>query len=111
MQIALAGTPLLVINRVHPLTYAIAKRFVKIPHVSLVNIIAGREVVKEFLQDEVVPEKLSAEILQILENTEYNQSICNGLNEVRELMGEKGCSAKVAHIASELSLFDQIRES
>ena len=111
LQIALTGTPLLVINRVHPLTYAIAKRFVKIPHVSLVNIIAGREVVKEFLQYEVVPEKLSAEILQILENTEYNQSICNGLNEVRELMGEKGCSAKVAHIASELSLFDQIRES
>lgn len=107
LQIALTGTPLLVINRVHPLTYAIAKRFVKIPHVSLVNIIAGREVVKEFLQDEVVPEKLSTEILQILENTEYNQKIRAGLAEVTELMGEKGCSEKVAWIASELSLADK----
>ena len=79
LQIALTGTPLLVINRVHPLTYAIGKRVVKIPHVSLVNIIAGREVVKEFLQNAVVPQKLYEEILQILENTDYNQKICDGL--------------------------------
>ncbi|PLX99381.1 MAG: lipid-A-disaccharide synthase [Desulfuromonas sp.] len=103
LQIALTGTPLLVINRVHPLTYAIGKRVVKIPHVSLVNIIAGREVVKEYLQDEVVPEHLYKEILQILENTDYNQRLCDGLREVRELMGDAGCSGKVARIASEMS--------
>lgn len=103
LQIALTGTPLLVINRVHPLTYAIGKRVIKIPHVSLVNIIAGREVVKEFLQNEVVPQNLYAEIVKILEKADYNQEICGGLREVATLMGEKGCSAKVASIASGMS--------
>ena len=104
LQIALTGTPLLVINRVHPLTFALAKRVVKIPYVSLVNIIADREVVKEFLQDEVVPQHLYEEIVQILENTDYNQEIRAGLKEVTDLMGEKGCSEKVARILSEMSL-------
>ena len=102
LQIALTGTPLAVMYRASNITAAIARRVVKIPYVSLVNIVAGKEVVRELLQEDASPENISAEMLQILDNPEYNQEICTDLEAVRQLIGQKGCSTKVARILLEM---------
>ena len=81
---ALAGLPHVVVYKLHPLTFAIAKKVVRIPFVSLPNIIAGKRVVTELLQKDVTPEKIQAELLKILREKE----------KVRNLL-EKDVSSKL----------------
>jgi lipid-A-disaccharide synthase len=102
LQVALTGTPLAVMYRASPLSVAIARRVVKIPYVSLVNIVAGREVVREFIQEQATPEALSAEMIKILSNNEYNKTICDDLKRVQAMLGTGGCSKKVAQIVMEM---------
>ncbi|WP_305043679.1 lipid-A-disaccharide synthase, partial [Geoalkalibacter sp.] len=63
LQIALAGTPLAILYQMNPITYAIGKRLVKVPHIGLVNIVAGKSVVREFIQNDATPEAIGAEVL------------------------------------------------
>lgn len=103
LQVALAGTPMVIIYKAAPLTYAIGKRLVKIEHFGLPNIVAGRGVVRELLQDAANPEAISAEILRLLQDKSYNRDQRSGLESVRQRMGAPGCSARVARIASAMS--------
>jgi lipid-A-disaccharide synthase len=102
LQVALTDTPLTVMYRASGLSVAIARRVVKIPFISLVNIVAGKEVIREFIQEQASPEALSAEIMQILDNPDYNQKICNGLTTVQTMLGTGGCSKRVAQIIVEM---------
>ncbi len=104
LQTALVGTPMAVVYKMAPLTYAIGKRLVKVPFISLANIVAGRGVVCEFIQDAASPEALAQEILKILDDHGYAEQMRSALLEVRKRMGEKGCSERVARIASKMSL-------
>ncbi|AJF06888.1 lipid-A-disaccharide synthase [Geoalkalibacter subterraneus] len=103
LQIALVGTPLAIIYKMNPLTFAIGKRLVKVPHIGLVNIVAGKGVVREFIQEAASAEAISAEVLHILEDQAYRDQIKEQLRKVRHLLGEGGCSEKVARMASEMS--------
>ena len=102
LQIALVGTPLAIVYRMAPLTYAIGKRLVKVPHIGLANIVAGESVVREFIQESATAENLAGEILDILENSLYRKQIKEGLATVRERLGEPGCSQRVARMLSSL---------
>jgi len=103
LQIALAGTPMVITYSAAPLSFAIGRRLVKLPQVGLANIVAGREVVPELLQDEATPEALAIATLKILEDEPYRAEMVDGLAEVRARMGKPGCSARVAQIASQLA--------
>jgi len=103
LQIALTGTPMVITYSAAPLSYAIGRRLVKLPHVGLVNIVAGHEVVPERLQDDATPQVLADEILHLLEDEQYRAEMVAGLDEVRKRMGAPGCSARVAQIASQLA--------
>ena len=61
----MAGVPFLVVYRVAPLTYFLARRFAYQPYLSIVNVLAGREVVPELLQDDFTPERLSERFLAL----------------------------------------------
>ncbi len=102
LQIALVGTPLAIVYRMAPLTYSIGKRLVKVPYIGLANIVAGKGVVQEFIQDRATAENLSGEILKILGNAEYAGQIREGLAGVRERLGDPGCSERVAGMLSAL---------
>ena len=68
LELALAGVPMAVTYRVNPISAAIARRLIRIPHVAMVNLLAGREMVPELLQQDCTPERLSAEVRSLLDD-------------------------------------------
>ena len=66
LELALAGVPMAVTYRVNPLSAALARRMIRVPHVAMVNLLAGREVVPELLQQDCTPEILSRTVLELL---------------------------------------------
>jgi lipid-A-disaccharide synthase len=65
---AVAGVPHIVAYRVNPITAAIARRLIKVPHASLVNLLCAREVVPERIQESCTPEALAAALLPLLQD-------------------------------------------
>lgn len=107
LQAALAGTPLVVTYRVHPVTYFMAERLVRVPHVGLVNLVAGERIAPELLQKDATPDRLAAALLPLLdENSPERRKAVTGLARVRELLApedaERSAGERVAELAAEL---------
>ncbi len=102
LEIAMIGIPMVIIYKVAPLTYAIAKRLIKVDHIGICNIVAGERIVKELIQNDAIPEKIAHEITNILTDDGYAGTIRMKYNEVRKKMGSEGCSEKVAGIALDM---------
>ncbi len=102
LEAAIAGCPMVVAYRVGKLSYAIARRMVRIPHIGLVNIVAGREVAREFVQDALAPEPVARALDALLTDTALRRRTIEDLAEVRGKLGAPGASARVARMASEL---------
>ncbi len=105
LETALVGTPMVVIYKLSPLTYQLAKRLVKVDNIALCNIVAGETVVQELIQDQATPETISSEIARILCDATYNQHIKNKLATVRAKLGCGGASENVAQLI--ISLLDR----
>lgn len=95
LECAVLGTPVVVMYRLSPATHWLAKRLVKLPQFSLVNIVAGKKVVPELLQDEVNGERIAAEARRILEPETYRQLTAE-LAEVKQKLGKFGASRRAA---------------
>src|SRR5439155_999668 len=67
LEAALADLPMVIAYRLNPVSFAIAIRLLRVPHVGLVNLIAGREVAPEFLQAAATPQALAAAVLPLLD--------------------------------------------
>jgi lipid-A-disaccharide synthase len=98
LEIALIGTPMVIIYKLSPLTYLLAKQLVKIEHIGLCNIIAGETVVRELIQHEANPDMISAEIGKILGNVMYANEIKHKLSTVRSQLKSGGASVNVARL-------------
>ncbi len=68
LELALAGVPMAVTYRVNPLTAVLARRLIRVPHVAMVNLLAGREVVPELLQERCAPAPLAHTLLGLLDD-------------------------------------------
>ncbi|MCA7120829.1 MAG: lipid-A-disaccharide synthase [Acidibrevibacterium sp.] len=66
LELALAAVPMAVTYRVNALTAMIARRLIRVPHVAMVNLLAGREVVPELLQENCSPERLAATVAGLI---------------------------------------------
>jgi len=99
LEIALVGTPMVIIYKLSPLTYQLAKRLVKVDNIGLCNIVAGEIVVRELIQDDAEPERIAEEIGAILVDPAYDASIRLKLAQVRSRLGHGGASVHVAHLA------------
>ena len=81
----------------------VPQHLVKVPHIGLVNVVAGREVAPEFIQDDVVPEKMADVLAELLrKESPRRQEMLSGLAEVRAKLGSPGAADRVARIASDL---------
>jgi lipid-A-disaccharide synthase len=100
---ALADTPMVIAYQVQYLSYLLARTLAKVKWVGLVNLIAGREVAPEFLQQRARPDLLAAALLPLLrEGSPERTGQLQGLREVRERIGGPGAAERTAHIAAEL---------
>lgn len=86
LEMAVAGVPHVVGYKVNPLTAAIVRRLIKVPHASLVNLLAEREVVPERLQENCTPAALSAALLRILQDPTATAAQREGFAEVLSLL-------------------------
>lgn len=104
LEAAVAGCPLVVAYRTSRWTYAIARRVVKIPRIGLVNVVAGREVAPEFVQDAIVPVRVAETLLPLLSvGDARREEMLAGLADVRSRLGTPGAAARVARMASEMA--------
>ncbi|MDQ3555997.1 MAG: lipid-A-disaccharide synthase [Gemmatimonadota bacterium] len=100
---ALAGTPMAVAYRMDALSYGIARRLVRVPHIALANLIADDRVVPELVQERATPEALARAILPLLSpDGEARTEMIAGLGRVRAALGAPGASGRVAEMACEL---------
>lgn len=83
LETALFKVPQIVVYRTSFLSYSIAKNLIRVPFISLVNLIAGREVVKEMIQQKANVNDVSAELNLILLDKQYRERIINGYEEIR----------------------------
>ncbi len=103
LEAAICGCPLVVAYRTGTISYLLARQFVKIPHIALVNVVAGREVAKEFVQDGLDPEKVAAALVPLLTvGSPERVRLLEALDEVRSKLGEPGAAGRVAQMASEM---------
>jgi lipid-A-disaccharide synthase len=102
LQVALAGTPLAILYKTSTMTYAIGSRLVRIPLVGLPNIVAGREIVREFIQDNATPEQLTREMMKLLFDQPYRANVAADLSEMKNLLGTRGCAKRVANMIHEM---------
>jgi lipid-A-disaccharide synthase len=84
IEAVLAGTPFVVIYRLSPLTFYAAKRLVNVPFAAMPNLIAGRRIVPELLQDELSAKNVTRELGKIIVDGSDRESMILGLDEVRE---------------------------
>jgi lipid-A-disaccharide synthase len=103
LEAAIADCPLVVAYRTGRISYALARRLVKVPHIGLVNVVAGREVAREFIQDQIVPSRIADAMVPLLDRTSARRrEVIAGLAEVRGKLGTPGAADRVAQIASDL---------
>ena len=103
LEAAISDCPLVVAYRTGFISYLLARAMVRIPHIGLVNVVAGREVAREFVQDDLRPDDVAAALLPLLEGgSTERQRVLEGLAEVRGRLGTPGAAGRVAAIASEL---------
>ncbi len=103
LECALADVPMVVAYRLHPVTYHITLRMVKLRRYSLVNLVAGRDVVPELIQGDATADRLVAETRPLLDPASAAaRRQREGLREVRDRLGLPGAAERVAALAAEL---------
>jgi lipid-A-disaccharide synthase len=104
LEASVAGCPHVVAYRTHPITYFAARRLVKIPNIGLVNVVAGREVAREFIQDKLEPTAVARTLEPLLSagSPERRQMLAD-LEDVRLKLGRPGAATRVATIAEALA--------
>lgn len=86
VEAALISTPFVMVYRVAGLTWTLGRHLVKLPHYGMVNLVAGREVVPELIQDGFTPQTVERGVRALLEDGAARQSMTEALAEVRKML-------------------------
>jgi lipid-A-disaccharide synthase len=102
LEAAIYGIPMVIAYTVSPLSYMLGKALIRVQHIGLANLIAGKRVVPELIQDAVTPQAIAEAARSILTRPESYAAICDQLAAVRQRLGQAGASREVARIACSL---------
>jgi lipid-A-disaccharide synthase len=96
VQAALHDTPMVIVYRMAPLSYQLAKRVVRLDTIGMVNLIAGEQIVPELVQDAFTPDAVAREAISMLTDGDRAARIRAGLATVRSRLGGPGASRRAA---------------
>ncbi|MGC1483165.1 MAG: lipid-A-disaccharide synthase [Candidatus Acidiferrum sp.] len=102
IEAAILDVPMVVVYRVTPLTAFLAKPLVRTRYFSMVNLIAERLVVPELIQKDFIPERVSNEVLRLLNDPRARETLRAGLAEVRNRLGPPGAVDRAADAIASL---------
>ena len=102
LETAVMQKPMLIIYKVSLMTYLIGKMLIRVPFIGLANLVAGKKVVPELIQNDATPDKIAAETTAILNNPHRLEEIKTDLLAVKKDIGEEGASKEVASLAYEM---------
>ena len=98
LETALFKVPQIVVYKTSYLTYKIVKLLIRVPFISLVNLIAGKKVVKELIQDEAGEEKISSELNAILNNASYREQMVAQYSDLIKMLDTGSASENAANL-------------
>ncbi|NLE65637.1 MAG: lipid-A-disaccharide synthase [Elusimicrobia bacterium] len=101
LETAVLQKPLVVVYKTSALSAFLIRLLLRIPFVSLVNIISGRKIVEELLQKDCTAERIAKETARILEDAAYRDTMKRDLKTLRDLLGETGASRRAAVVVLE----------
>lgn len=101
LQAAVVGTPMVLLYKTTPVTYRLARWLIRVKWIGLVNLVAGRSVVPEIIQDEATAERLSREVSRLLSDQNAYREMKDNLRQVRRALGEPGASRRAATVVLE----------
>lgn len=105
LETALLNIPQVVCYKTTGISYAIAKQLIAVPFISLVNLIADREVVRELIQRDLTPQQITAELQRILPGNPGRETQLAGYAEVQQKMGGPGASERAGRL-----MVDELRK-
>ncbi|HEX5549966.1 MAG TPA: lipid-A-disaccharide synthase [Nitrospira sp.] len=98
LQAAVVGTPMILLYKTTLPTYWVARMWIRVKWIGLVNLVAGRTVVPELIQDEATVERLTKEACRLLNDRQAYDEMKNGLRQVRQSLGDPGASFRTAQV-------------
>jgi len=107
LELALAGVPMAVAYRVNPLTAAMARRMIQVPHVAMVNLLAGRALVPELLQGGCTAETLSSTVMSLLNDPGRADAQRSGFRAIMDSLRPPGRLPSEAAADEVLDVLDQ----
>jgi lipid-A-disaccharide synthase len=99
LETALLERPMVIVYRMAPLTYGLARLFVRVPFIGMPNLIAEQLVVPELIQSEVTPQRIATEVRRLLDDPQAYRVTQEGLREVRRRLGTSGAAERAAKLA------------
>lgn len=96
LETAFLGTPMIVLYKVSALSYAIGKRVVKLKNIALANIVSGKKIVPELIQNDLTPANILNALQRYLGDEKYYRRVKTDLSRIPELLGEPGASRRAA---------------
>ncbi len=102
LEAAIAGTPMIIVYKVSPLSYWLGKRLIRVKHIGMANLVAERPIVPELIQHEASAEKIAHQALQMLRDEKGLAEIRHQLRHVALSLGSPGASKRAAEVAMNL---------
>ena len=102
LEVALLGVPMVIVYRLSPISYWLGRLLVKVPFIGLPNILAGKSVVKEFIQGEATAENIAGEVGRILDDAAYASRMRAELGHIRARVGDRDGSVELARLAADM---------
>jgi len=97
LEAALLETPMVVVYKESTVNWHTLGRLITVPHYGLVNLVAGKEIATELMQDMLTSENLTAKLLELLE-PETNKAMRESLRDVAHKLGDPGASQRAAEV-------------